>query len=381
VSLALPARLGKPSARTVDVAVAVIVGFPVIGTAVGDGVEKHRVVPGLIVGVLSVAALLVRRRWPFATLVAVLAVAVAAPVDAQFILPLGVALYTIGSLRSWEAAIAGTGLILGTGLLFILVGGHGFRYDDLVSTALACAVASGIGLYVGNRRERIDSLQDRAERLDRERELLAERAVAEERVRIAQELHDVVAHNVSLIVVQAQALGATLDDPRVRTATDGIADLGRAAMAEMHRTLKLLRAHDAAPDRSPHPGLGDLELLLGRARAGGIPVDLAVAGTPRPLPQSIDLSAFRIVQEALTNVVKHADRAHTVVSLGWGERALEVSVRDDGETVATSDVSSGHGLIGMRERAALFGGTLTAGPCGSGGYEVRATLPYGEAAR
>jgi signal transduction histidine kinase len=305
---------------------------------------------------------------------------VSAPVDAQFILPLGVALYTIGSLRSWEAAIAGSGLIIGTGLLFILVGGHGFRYDDLVSTALACAVASGIGLYVGNRRERIDSLQERAERLDRERDLLAERAVAEERVRIAQELHDVVAHNVSLIVVQAQALGATLEDPRVQSATNGIADLGRAAMAEMHRTLKLLRTDDAAPERSPHPGLGDLDLLLARARAGGIPVDLTVAGSPRPLPQSIDLSAFRIVQEALTNVVKHADRAHTVVTLGWGERALEVSVRDDGETGAASEVPGGHGLVGMRERTALFGGTLAAGPCAGRGYEVRATLPYGEAA-
>jgi signal transduction histidine kinase len=378
VSLALPARLGKPSARTVDVAVAVIVGFPVIGTAIGSGVQQHRVIPGLIVGVLSVAALLVRRRWPFATLAAVLAIAVAAPVDAQFILPLGVALYTIGSLRSWEAAIAGSGLVIGTGLVYILAGGHGLRYDDLVSTALACAVASGIGLYVGNRRERIESLQERAERLDRERDLLAERAVAEERVRIAQELHDVVAHNVSLIVVQAQALGATLDDPRVRSATDGIADLGRATMAEMHRTLKLLRADDAAADRAPQPGLGDLEPLLARARASGVPVDLAVAGTPRPLPQSIDLSAFRIVQEALTNVVKHADRAHTVVTLGWGEEALELTVRDDGQTAAASDLRGGHGLVGMRERTALFGGTLAAGPCAGRGYEVRATLPYGE---
>ena len=222
----------------------------------------------------------------------------------------------------------------------------------------------------------MDRLRERAELLDRERELLAQRAVAEERVRIAQELHDVVAHNVSLIVVQAQALGATAGDERVREATDGIADLGREAMAEMHRTLKLLRAGaDGDPALAPQPGLGELDGLLERARGAGVGIDLTVEGEPRPLSQSVDLSAYRIVQEALTNVVKHAGRAHTTVTLGYRPDALELTIADSGDAPPRAS-AGGHGLVGMRERAALFGGTLSAGPRDGHGFEVRASLPY-----
>jgi signal transduction histidine kinase len=361
----------------------VLIGLPVISTSVGSGVQQDRTVAGLVVGVASVAALLVRRRWPFGTLIAILAVAVVSPVDAQFVLPLMVALYTIGATRSWEAAFAGAGIVVATGLIYVLVGGPGLGYDDLVATALACTVASGVGLYIGGKRSSMAALEERAEQLDRERELLAERAVDEERIRIAQELHDVVAHNVSLIVVQARALGATVADPRVAEATDAIASLGREAMAEMHRTLKLLRARDDAAQRTPQPGLGDLDALLERSRAAGVQVDLAVEGDPRPLPQTVDLSAFRIVQEALTNVIKHAGRAPTQVMVGYGSEALELMIRDSGDPTADAPgpAAIGHGLIGMRERAALFGGTLSAGPCDSHGFEVRASLPYGETPR
>ena len=213
----------------------------------------------------------------------------------------------------------------------------------------------------------------------RERELLAERAVAEERVRIAQELHDVIAHNVSLIVVQAQALGATHADEQVTSATDGIADLGRRTMAEMHRTLRLLRAGDDAPEYAPQPGLGDLDKLLAQSRAAGVPVELAVEGAPRRLAQSVDLSAFRIVQEALTNVVKHAGRARTAVTITYGPEALELTIVDSGNhQEGRRGAPGGHGLIGMRERTALFGGTLTAGPRPGQGFEVHASLPYDE---
>jgi signal transduction histidine kinase len=181
---------------------------------------------------------------------------------------------------------------------------------------------------------------------------------------------------VSLIVVQAQALGATAGDEHVRDATDGIADLGRAAMAEMHRTLKLLRgAEDGEAALAPQPGLGELERLLERARGAGVGIDLTVEGEPRPLPQSVDLSAYRIVQEALTNVVKHAGRAHTTVTLGYRPDALELTIADSGDA-PPSDGPGGHGLVGMRERAALFGGTLVAGPRDGRGFEVRASLPY-----
>jgi signal transduction histidine kinase len=256
----------------------------------------------------------------------------------------------------------------------------------VVNPVLYCAAVGALGLYVGSRRAGMEALRERAERLDRERDLMAQHAVAEERVRIAQELHDVVAHNVSLIVVQAQALGATVPDERVTSATTGIADLGRQAMSEMHRTLKLLRTNESeAAWRGPQPGLGDLDDLLKRARDAGVRVELAVEGEPRPLPQSVDLSAYRIVQEALTNVVKHAGCADATVTLGYRADGLELTIVDAGDPAAGTNArgaaNGGHGIVGMRERAAVFGGTLTAGPRGDRGFEVRGMLPYGDRGR
>jgi signal transduction histidine kinase len=377
VSLALPAWLGTPSPRMVDAGLAALVGVPVVLSATASGAQQGRTLLGVLWGVAAVMPLLVRRRWPFAALAAILAVAVSTPVDAQYALPIAAMIYTIGSRRSWEATFAAAASVVATGLAYQLAGGPDLSTGDLVTTALLCAVTGGVGLYIGGRRASIAALHERAERLDRERVLLAERAVAEERLRIAQELHDVVAHNVSLIVVQAQALGATVPDERVAAATDGIADLGRQAMAEMHRTLKLLRSGDEAAEREPQPGLADLGELLERSRAAGLPVELAVEGEPRTLSQGVDLSAYRILQEALTNVLKHAGRAPTTISLSYRPDALELTVTDSGQVRAAEAAPGGHGLVGMRERAALFGGTLTAAPRNGTGFEVHAVLPYG----
>src|SRR4051812_39986587 len=366
----------------VDVGLTVAAGVPVVATTLASGIEQDRVLPGLLFGLAATLPLLVRRRWPFAVLAVVLAAAIATPVDGQYVFPIIVALYTIGSSRSWEATIAAAAAPAAAGFIYMLAGGSEFTYDDLMAVGLTCAVAAGMGLFVHSRRASFEALQERAARLDRERELLAERAVAEERVRIAQELHDVVAHNVSLIVVKAQALRATVPDERVAEATDGIADLGREAMAEMHRTLALLRTtgHDPA-ERSPQPGLANLDKLLEQSRAAGLDVRLAVEGEPRELSQSLDLSAFRIVQEALTNVRKHAGPAQANVTVGYRPRALELSVVDSGATAAlatTEAAAGGHGLVGMRERAAMFGGTVVARPRDGRGFEVNAVLPYGE---
>ena len=363
-----------------DVALTVAVGVPVIGTTLASGLEQDRVMAGVLFGLAATLPLLVRRRWPFAVLAVTLAVAIVTTVDGQYVFPITVALYTIGTQRSWEATIAAAAAPPVAGLIYMSAGGSEFTYDDLIAVALTCAVSAGIGLFVRSRRESLDVLRERAERLDRERELLAERAVAEERVRIAQELHDVVAHNVSLMVVQAQALAATVRGERVAETTAHIAQLGREAMAEMHRTLKLLRAgDDQTVERAPQPGLADLDDLLERSRSAGLRVELAIEGDPRPLAQTVDLSAFRILQEALTNVVKHAGRARTTVLLGYRADALELTVTDTGDgAAAPAPAPGGHGLVGMRERAALFGGTLTAGPRGEHGYEVHAVLPYGD---
>jgi signal transduction histidine kinase len=383
VSLALPAWLGKPSPRLVDAALTAAVGVPVVATTVADAATDDRPLLGALFGVAAVAPLLVRRRWPFAALAAILLVAVSSPANGAFQLPLLVALYTIGSTRSWEATIAAVAAVAGTVSVYRLAGGPDLNTEEVLGLCLFASFAAGLGLYIGSRRTSMEAMRERAERLDRERELLAERAVAEERVRIAQELHDVVAHNVSLIVVQAQALGATVPDDRVTEATTGIAELGRQAMSEMHRTLKLLRANeDEAARRGPQPGLSDLDELLERARAAGLRVQLGVEGEPRPLSQSVDLSAYRIVQEALTNVVKHAGRADTTVTLGYRPDGLELTITDRGDAALNANArgpgDGGHGLVGMRERAALFGGTLTAEPRGDHGFEVRGMLPYGD---
>ena len=376
VSLALPAWLGKPSPRLVDTALAVLVGLGVVSAWLVDPATDHRPLLGVLFAVAASAPLLVRRRWPFAALAALVALAFTSPADGALTLPLLAIVYTVGSTRSWQATLAAAAIAVGANTIY--QGTH-----DVIGPVLYCAAVAALGLYVGSRRTSLDALRERAERLDRERQLLAERAVAEERVRIAQELHDVVAHNVSLIVVQAQALGATVPDERVTEATRGIADLGRQAMSEMHRTLKLLRANkDQAAQLGPQPGLGDLEELLERARAAGVRVELAVEGKPRPLSQSVDLSAYRIVQEALTNVVKHAGRADTTVTLGYRPDELEFTITNSGDAAlnanAGAPTAGGHGLVGMRERAAMFGGTLTAGPRDDHGFEVRGVLPYGD---
>jgi signal transduction histidine kinase len=386
VSLALPAWLGRPSPRLVDAGLAALVGIPVVASAIASGAQDDRALLGLVFGLATVVPLLFRRRWPFFALAAVLTAAVASPVDAQFVFPIAAMLYTIGSWRSWQATLAAAASVVATGLAYQQAGGPDLSTGDLATTAVLCGVAGGVGLYVSARRASVDALRDRAERLDRERELLADRAVAEERVRIAQELHDVVAHNVSLIVVKAQALGATVPDDRVAEATGGIADLGREAMAEMHRTLKLLRtSEDEAAKRAPQPGLANLDRLLEQSRAAGLDVRLAVEGEPRELSQSLDLSAFRIVQEALTNVRKHAGTARASVTVGYRPQALELSVVDSGDATAGAATAGagagapgGHGLVGMRERATMFGGTLTARPLADRGFEVNAVLPYGE---
>ena len=382
VTPALPAWLRHPSARTQDIALTGLLAVLVIGPAITDAVNKDR--PYLIVlAAISVAVTLFRRRWPFAVLGVTALAAIAANPDAAIPLTVLVALYTIASTRPWRVGVLAWAVLVAGNVVNIVVDGDDLNAGAVIGFGVQCAAIVAFGLFVAARRATLEALRERADRLDRERELLADRAVAEERVRIAQELHDVVAHNVSLIVVKAQALGATVPDERVADATDGIADLGRQAMAEMHRTLKLLRTTgDDAAERAPQPGLANLDKLLEQSRAAGLDVRLAVEGEPRELSQSLDLSAFRIVQEALTNVIKHAGHARASVTVGYRPQALELSVVDSGDSAAPAAraiaTAGGHGLVGMRERAAMFGGTLTARPRADHGFEVTAVLPYSE---
>jgi signal transduction histidine kinase len=247
------------------------------------------------------------------------------------------------------------------------------------SAWLAFAIAWLVGRDLRRRRQRMADLESRALLLEHEREEKARLAVAEERGRIARELHDVVAHAVSVIVVQAQAGPHLLPDPeRASGVFRAIESSGRDALAELRRLLGILRSEDQQLAIGPQPGLDSLHSLIEQVRASGLPVELRVEGEPVHLPAGIDLSAYRIVQEALTNVVKHAGEASAEVVIRYRERELELDVVDDGRSGITSVNGSGHGLIGMRERVALYGGTLETGARNGGGYAVRARLPLGE---
>jgi signal transduction histidine kinase len=235
------------------------------------------------------------------------------------------------------------------------------------------------------RRAYYTSLEDRAARLEAERDAQAQIAAAAERARIARELHDVVAHNVSVMVVQADGASYALgsDPDRAGQALAAISATGRQALAEMRRMLGVLRRDEdgTEPDRAPLPGIGQLDELLEQARATGLAVSFTVEGVPQPLADGAALAAYRIVQESLTNTRKHGGpRATAQVTLRYLEDALLLRITDDGRGAAAASDGAGHGLTGMRERVAIYGGWVQAGPRPSGGYQVTARLPLTSAA-
>lgn len=223
-------------------------------------------------------------------------------------------------------------------------------------------------------------------RRERDRQSASEAAVQVERRRIARELHDVVAHHVTVMVVQAGAARMALAHDPVAAARPlaEIEGTGRSALGELRRLLAVLRAGDYEGDEqlSPQPGLAALEGLVEQMRAAGVPVELRVKGDRRPLDIGVEVSAYRIVQESLTNVLRHAGHSTTDVTVEYGDDALVVEVVDEGREGPPADIAAtgGHGLAGMRERAALLGGDVSAGPVEGGGFEVRARLPYGAGA-
>jgi signal transduction histidine kinase len=330
--------------------------------------------------IVTVVALIWRHRAPVLALVFVLAVAVALDYGPIVMLPTLLAVFTVAEYRD-RTTVIGVALVGFVALVAAQpIHGNPLSLPAVLSRLVAVGLAVAVGLYLRARADFISGLGERAARLEREHELLAQQAVGEERVRIARELHDVVAHNVSLMVVQAQALAATGSDDQQRSSLTQLAGLGREALSEMHRMLGVLRLDNAAEEaeREPQPGVRDLQRLIDRAGSAGISATLVVDGEPRPLPPGVDLSAYRIVQEALTNVIRHAHADSVTVMLNYRGSDLEVTVIDDG-VGAVSNGDGGHGLVGMRERVALFGGDLSAGPIGSDGhgYRVHAALPVG----
>jgi signal transduction histidine kinase len=251
---------------------------------------------------------------------------------------------------------------------------------DGIFTTLLFSVVWLAGFVFASKREEAREAAERATRLELEREERARAAVAEEQARIARELHDVVGHSVSVMTVQASAVRRLLrpDQEREREALLVVEQAGREALAEMRRLVGVLRRPEEAPALAPQPSLQHLDRLIEQAREAGLPVDLRIEGEATQLPAGVDLTAYRLVQEGLTNAMKHARASQAEVVVRYGDGAVELLVSDDGAGVTDGGGgvdSGGHGLVGMRERVAVYGGELEAGPRPEGGYALRARLP------
>ena len=250
-------------------------------------------------------------------------------------------------------------------------------FSDFFWTTLILTLAWFFGVALGTRTEQARELRVRVEAAERDRALAAERATAEERSRIARELHDVVAHSVSVMVVQASGVRRLLkdDQEREREALVSVEQIGRQALTEMRRMLGVMRTGEDQPAAlAPQPGLQHLDRLIAQVEEAGLPVTLHIEGERPDLSPGVDLSAYRIVQEGLTNALKHAKGAHADVVIRYIDGLVQLEITDDG--VGTQNgTPGGHGLVGMRERVAVYGGTLEAGPREGGGFVLRAVLP------
>jgi signal transduction histidine kinase len=335
------------------------------------------------IGIL-VSTLFAHRRFPFAAPAAYWILAAALTfVDGvliAFVGSLGVvglaAAFMLGHLRDSRKAGIGLLIVLGS-ILIVVVNIPGAQTTgDLVFIPLRFVVAWVAGYALRERAERAEAAEERATRAEREREAAARVAVAEERTRIARELHDIVAHSVSIMVLQVGAIRHKLSEvlPEDRDALRGVEQTGRGALAEMRRLLGAMRRDGDGVELAPHPGVDRLDSLLEDVDRAGLPVRLHVDGDPFPLPRAIDLSAYRIVQEGLTNALKHARASQADVTFRYGSDELRIEVRDNGEGLAKSD-GLGHGLVGIRERVKIYGGEMTAGAVPEGGFVLGARLP------
>jgi signal transduction histidine kinase len=288
------------------------------------------------------------------------------------------AAFSIGSHADGLRRIVGFGALeIGVVVTAATGSAEGTTADILLAGA-TYAAAFFLGVATQNRRLYEQQLDERAAVFEREREEEAKRAVADERLRIAQELHDVVAHSMGVIAVQAGVGAHVIDsDPQeAKQSLEAISATSRGTLTEIRRLLGVLRADDSG-GYQPAPGLADLHRLVAEVESAGLPVAVRCEGVDVELPPGVDLTAYRIVQEALTNVIKHAGPAHATVTIGYEAEAVRLEVVDDGRGVNGRAGAGGHGLLGMRERVGVYGGTLETGPVPGGGYRVAARLPYG----
>ena len=340
-----------------------------------SGVAKEHAVGVAVIAAVVTGSVAVRRRYPFAVGIGVVALSsfqIAFWGDPQLI-PASIAfLLSLYALTVWTAARM---FAIGVALLIAMylasaAGPKGNLSQTTFFTVVTLVVMLLVRRVLGDR-------ERRAQLAERERDVAAREAVVGERARIARELHDAIAHNVSMMVLQAGAERRILDGQPGGThaVLQTIEQTGRGALTEMRRLVGMLR-EDGEDELSPQPGLDDLPHLTAQVREAGLPVELTVEGNKRPLPVGIELSAYRIVQEALTNALKHAGNATARVHVRYGDDTLELEIIDDGPgSAAPITMGGGHGLTGMRERVALYGGRIDTGHKASGGFSVRVLLP------
>jgi signal transduction histidine kinase len=338
------------------------------------------VLPALAV---LVTPIFLRRRFPLGgpatywVLAAALAVIDWRPIPyavAQFPIGLAVA-FLLGNLRNTlQTAIGLSIVIAGSVIVVYEIPSH--SNAELIFIPLEFAIAWLAGFAVRERSEQAQAAELRAAAAERERDTAARVAVAEERARIARELHDIVAHSVSVMVLQVGAVRHNLEHDRAEDgeALKGVERAGRTALAEMRRLLGAMRTEGEEPELLPQPGLDGLGSLLEQVGRAGLPVELHVEGDACPLPRAIELSAYRIVQEGLTNALKHARATQADVTMRYEPSALQLEIRDDGLGSTTSD-GLGHGLVGIRERVKIYGGEMSAGVGNGGGFVLTTRLP------
>jgi signal transduction histidine kinase len=281
----------------------------------------------------------------------------------------------LGSLP--QAAQARIGLAVTLAAAAVITGNDPRHVTgDFVFTPTLFAIAWLAGFALRQRGVQVDEAEARAAAAERERQVAARIAVAEERARIARELHDIVAHSVSVMVLQAGAVRHHLPAAmsQDKDALEGVERTGRAALVEMRRLLGAMRQDGDDLELSPQPGLDSLDQLVAEVERAGLPVRVHVDGHAVPLPRAIDLSAYRIIQEGLTNVLKHAQAKQADVTVRYGDADLHIEVRDDGRGTGWTD-GRGHGLLGVRERVKIYGGEMTTGAAGDGGFVLDTRLP------
>jgi signal transduction histidine kinase len=354
--------------------VAMTVAEALFSPSVGSPVE-HVTVAGL-----AMVTLAWRRRAPLVVAGIIIASNIAVNPSGEFstLLSLVLVSFTVGAETKAPLNYLGLALVMVPFLVVSTI--EGFEPSDLAAALVFFAGPWTVGIVLSTRIASAQEAMARAERLERERELEAARAAAEERTRIARELHDIVSHSISVVTIQTQAVRRRLGPDHAREAADlaAVEATAREALAEMRRLFGVLRTEGESPDLAPQPGLAELERLVRQAGSGDLEVRLQVEGEPVDLSPGVDLAAYRIAQEGLTNAIRHAHATEARVLVRYAPARLDVEVEDNGRGLG-SRANGGHGLVGVRERVALYGGTVDLGPSSSGGVRLAASLPLPEA--